>query len=641
MKRDMAFDIKRRSRGASILFPLEPMLDESIRGYLARVADWNCFESRTDLLRFANLAIARDLSDRIAAEVSSLSRVLGIGGASLQRILQPTVGGNPEVVEYFGRPFLRRRFEFDARRISPASLSHSPHHRARWQIRLLPYCPESWEYLIDQCPAPACGKPLRWPECLQIDRCEHCEFDLRQARPGMVPQDLRDVLSLVGDLLHPTRALNAKALARLPQPFRDVAPHDLFEVLHILVRSLTPDNKEAAVSAEVAAIQLALAAQVLLDYPATIDRVAQEGSTEVDPRVFPLFLRVRRRGRGKDGIQKALLLSIADRAEAMHYGPIRVPRSREEDGEWTFDRSAAWLGISHSEFSKVIAAGLAQPSPRRGRIRHVGWIRPSEVQPLAIGLRQHMTAAEFVQSYDLPLSGMEQLVSLGFLKPCTEPIVNLLYPGFQLDRTSVLRFVDLVAGVLTPPLPDDVALEDVFHGIGGREKPWAAVIEGALDGYIPGGLGMEPNARLRFQRLTIPRKFAWDLLAGRHPGMLALPARSGLLAPPAGLSRIETQRYLNCSPRDLTWLLSKGHLVADGNGQSVRRAEVEAWGADFISAREISWRWRVSPEVREKRFAKLGIHRAVGPFWFRRAVEKRLGAFSDRQSKSSDDGERH
>ncbi|KQZ30995.1 hypothetical protein ASD47_17690 [Caulobacter sp. Root1472] len=90
-------------------------------------------------------------------------------------------------------------------------------------------------------------------------------------------------------------------------------------------------------SAEVAAIQLALAAQVLLDYPATIDRVAQEGSTEVDPRVFPLFLRVRRRGRGKDGIQKALLLSIADRAEAMHYGPIRVPRSREEDGEWTFD----------------------------------------------------------------------------------------------------------------------------------------------------------------------------------------------------------------------------------------------------------------------------------------------------------------
>lgn len=82
-----------------------------------------------------------------------------------------------------------------------------------------------------------------------------------------------------------------------------------------------------------------------------------------------------------------------------------------------------------------------------------------------------MSPSEFVQSYSLPLAGMEQLVSLGLIEPCTEPIVRLLYPGLQLDRVSVLGFVDRLAEVLAPPLPDSVALEDIFHGIGGREKP--------------------------------------------------------------------------------------------------------------------------------------------------------------------------
>jgi hypothetical protein len=625
---NMAVKIRGATRGASLLFPLEPKLDESIRGYLARTADWNCFDSRTDLLRLSGITyVRRDLSDRIAAEISPVSGLLGIRSEALRRILNPTIDGNPEVIDYFGLSFQRRRFEFKNRRVSPASLATSSHHRARWQIKLLPFCPESWEHLIDTCPSEACGKPLRWSDCLEIDRCEHCEFDLKQATPASVPLDLRDTLGFVGSLLHPSPEVRAKAVAMLPTPLNDVPENDVFEVLCTVTRSLTPSHLNPTPSAQFNTTYLALGARALLDYPLTLDKIAQEERQEADCRMMPLFARLRRRAKEKSGLQRALLLSMVDRAETVHHGPARVAKMGEEQGEWTFHRSAVWLGIHFSEFQKIVAAGIVTPSARRGHLRNLSWINPSQVHALGIGLRRRMAPSEFVQSYSLPFAGMEQLVSLGLIEPCTEPTVQLIYPGLQLDRISVLGFVDRIAEVLAPPLPDSVALEDVFHGIGGREKPWGAILSAALNGHIPGGLGVEADANIRFQRLTIPRQFAWELLAGRYPDLLTLPARRRVLGSRAHFSRLEAQRYLNCFPRDLTWLLAEGHLSADANGRTIRRREVERLGRDLISSREISWRWRVSPEMREALPAEHGISRALGTFWQRRAVEERFGVF--------------
>jgi hypothetical protein len=620
---NMATEIRRRARGNSILWPLEPMLDESIRGYLARTADWNCFDSRTDLLRLVGLTyVRRDLSDRIAAEITATSGVLGIEGEALRRILNPTIGGNPEVVDYFGLPFQRRRFEFRDRRVSPASLRRSAHHRARWQIRLLPFCPESWEHLIDRCPSERCGKPLRWAGCLKVDRCEHCEFDLKLATPKNVPRHLRDTLSFVADLLHPAPEVRARAVARLPPPLDGVAESDVFEILHVVTRSFTPDYLLPTASEHFDITDLALGARVLLDYPATLDRVAKDGRRNADPSIMPLFARLKRRAKEKAGVQKAVLLSMVDRAEAVHYSPVRVAKMGEEHGEWTFHRSAVWLGISFSQFNAVVDAGLVHPSPRRGRIRQIRWIMPGEVHRLSVTLRRRMAPSEFVQSYDLPHAGMEQLISLGLIEPCTEPIVERLHPGLQLDRVSVLNFVSRVAEFLAPPLPDSVALEDVFHGIGGREKPWGAVINAALGGQVPGGLGLEPDGRLRFQRLTIPKQFARELLAGRYPEMLTLPPELQIWGGAPDFSRVEAQRYLNCFPRDLTWLLSEGHLSAGGGGQFVRRAKVVRLGRKLIGSREISWRWRVSPNEWEELADTHRIARCLGAFWPRAAVEK-------------------
>ena len=82
------------------------------------------------------------------------------------------------------------------------------------------------------------------------------------------------------------------------------------------------------------------------------------------------------------------------------------------------------------------------------------------------------------------------------------------------------------------------------------------------------------------------------------------------------MTRVEAESYLNCFPRDLSWLMAEGHLHT-----SLSRQDVAELGRNLISSREISWRWRVSPSFREAMAKDRGIKRTLGPFWARAAVE--------------------
>jgi len=63
--------------------------------------------------------------------------------------------------------------------------------------------------------------------------------------------------------------------------------------------------------------------------------------------------------------------------------------------------------------------------------------------------------------------------------------------------------------------------------------------------------------------------------------------------------------------------MAEGHLQP-----KLALEEVEALGKRVISSREIMWRWRVSPTLREGLTREHGIKRVLGPFWPRREVEE-------------------
>jgi hypothetical protein len=88
------------------------------------------------------------------------------------------------------------------------------------------------------------------------------------------------------------------------------------------------------------------------------------------------------------------------------------------------------------------------------------------------------------------------------------------------------------------------------------------------------------------------------------------------------LSRQEVETYLNCFPRDVSWLISAGHLRSTSSAHGFPREAVETLGRELITTREINWRWRLVPEIRDKLAAVSGIRRVAGPFWPRDAIEE-------------------
>lgn len=609
---------------APILFPTKPHPDESLAGYLARTTDLNGFDSTSQLLRLAGIAGHKNVSNKIAQELSSVSSFFGISAEQLRQILIPIPPHNHLHIDYCGINLPRSRFEFDIRRVSPASLRKSSYHRAQWQIKSLPLCMESWEFLIDHCPGATCGKTLGWLKCVEIDRCEHCQFDLKQAEPPQVTQELIGSLSLARDLFHHSPSVRSGAISRLAPPFQQLAHTDACELFHLVAEALSPNITKNCQHPETSTSTLALAAEFLMDFPNKLSEISLDEGNRRTFKTSSLFWRLRERARGGETAQKSALLAMADSAEAAYYGYCRSSRMRNLAHQATPRLAAAQLGISTRNLEEIIRAGLCGRDGKRPPINGLDqrWIEDEDITWLRNRLQRRMTLVEFSQRYGVPLAGIEQLISLGLLQPCAEPVVQLVHRDADLDRESVATLIDRVANDVAPPLPDSIALEDVFHGIGAREKPWGPLIAAALAGQIPGGLGLEPGAPLRFERVTIPKDFAWDLLSGRYPQFTALPENAQGLAHSRGCSRLEAQRYLNCFSRDLSWLVAHGHLFSFNNGTSIYRGEVEALGVDLISSREISWRWRVSPEMREALPATHGIKRALGSFWPRKAVEE-------------------
>lgn len=290
-------------------------------------------------------------------------------------------------------------------------------------------------------------------------------------------------------------------------------------------------------------------------------------------------------------------------------------RQREEEGLLTARIAAAKLGLTRSQLLRLLQAG---------EFRQVsGWYQPGQVEAAAARLANRVSLTRLEKQFGLPRCGTEQLISLGLLKANTDPMVARLFPGLQVDRSSLedllakLGFAVGLPSVREPP----ATLVDAFRAIGGQEKPWGSVVHAHVTRKVVGGLTHEPNEPFRFSSLTVTPEFARQLASGACPELLAIPPRISDLGPLPPFTRTEVEHYLNCFPRDVAWLIQAGHLEPCGATRLFfAREQVVALGNTLISSREIIWRWRVSPELRERLHREGIVRRSLGPFWPRAEI---------------------
>ena len=181
-----------------LAFPLTPFADESVNGYLLRLAEENFMDSSAALLREAGVRLKARYSE---AELNAISETLGLDDSAIQQIghFSQVLGSLRQ-----GR-FLRTA----AVPVCVECLRASAYIRQSWHHQLFNACPEHQRSLLEACPE--CSAPLDLKRH-SITTCR-CGHDLTTA--DVAPADPASLW--VASLLWPASGISLPGLEALPQ----------------------------------------------------------------------------------------------------------------------------------------------------------------------------------------------------------------------------------------------------------------------------------------------------------------------------------------------------------------------------------------------------------------------------------------
>lgn len=169
-----------------LLFTSQPYFDESLAGFIIRLAELNHYDSPNWILALSNLprrnSFNLNFAELLGYDLSGLSQITGVQENILLSLSFPP---NPtEWMEkhrrYFCDVFNNRVLAFSILRknnkICPKCLLEMNYHRKIWDIALLTTCPIHNCILLDTCPC--CKKKIMWSRPA-VSKCK-CKYDWRE-----------------------------------------------------------------------------------------------------------------------------------------------------------------------------------------------------------------------------------------------------------------------------------------------------------------------------------------------------------------------------------------------------------------------------------------------------------------------------
>ncbi len=213
-----------------LLIGVVPHADESLMSLVSAACVANEHERTAQILAFAGVDTLRPAFAPFTrtSDANAIATVLSASANDVVVRMHPKAHclSAGDSVAWYGASLPRSFLVAEQRRVSPAALRASPHHRASWMVRPLTYCPETFELLISSCPY--CSAKLGWLKSIGVWRCETCTRSLRHHRPGKITWSLRQDAASVAALVSVNAKHRAQALARMPGPFNQWAPGDVF-----------------------------------------------------------------------------------------------------------------------------------------------------------------------------------------------------------------------------------------------------------------------------------------------------------------------------------------------------------------------------------------------------------------------------
>jgi hypothetical protein len=498
---------------------------ESFHGAVARWADQvGGLERMSDLTSVAGVQYGhrQNSASSRPEDIRTLAALMDVDPVQLLDRATPRIGGDEQKPNarhhFFGTTVPPYLLEKRYRRFSPGAFTASlaaedikaAYDRAIWHIRLFPFDVETWEFLIDQCPSPDCGRRPGWQHTLGIDRCEHCMADLKTAPTTMVPKDLRPNLELAVGLLHPDPALGAASLAALPPELAAAGSSTALDLLMRLIPVVDPGiahqvSNYLQAPKEQLARAVSAAWKVVAGWPEAMNLL-------VSSRIAT---RTTRHSDGNGG-RTSRFLSPRRIAELPH--PLQGMVSAWRDSINLQGPSGARLLETTSSITDVakqmgLGSAIVADLRRSGAVRTILVLDSDRTEPRLLrsefdDLHRRLGTRLPIDSARLPLGvswhGVEQLVAMRLLDRETHPYFEARYGSIQIVASSVSELVTRVtaeavgdAGACTLPL------HSAMKAVGKRMKPWGPAFAALLEKRLP--FVVTPGTKPLSRRILVER----------------------------------------------------------------------------------------------------------------------------------------
>lgn len=479
-----------------VMWPLTPVPGESLLSWVARTARHNVHASPYTLLRRCGLAYESRPYAALDGDIDRvrLARALGaaVDEVSSRMFSRSDTAG---FVMLDGVEVRRNDLITAVRRFSARSVDARKIHAGQAMYRMLPFCPESWEYLLDACST--CGQLQRWRHAWALDRCDGCSTPLSESRGAAVARSLRPALAALSRIIGPDRALRHGTLELLPPELRHLDPGaaiDLACSLALICDPRLPVDRPPRIDLRDQrrlASALAAAWRVMLEWPVAFDDLVRR--TVADSRAHT-------GGRvGEDrGVARQRLLNLLqsrDRVAKLPQIVRLMDRTLEaygggEDsaapGNLLVKPAARRLGITEGEASRGRDEGLLVTRLGISNGRILLNFDAAEIERLEKVRRTRLGAYAVGSRLRIPTYAVERLVERSLLDVEDHPWLVERFGAAVITEDAVKSIQDRLVGMACSQgaIADRIELSMVMKRFGGGPKPWETVFGMLLTGSL-------------------------------------------------------------------------------------------------------------------------------------------------------------
>ncbi len=465
---------------------------ESLLGFVTRRAAEHFLGSNRIVLASCGIDLRHQgtaLFECQPEHIAKLARILRVDERELSALACDLVGEDHggTLIRWGSRTMRQRDIEARFRRISPVSLAATEYHRQSWLVRLLPYCPESFAELIQECPV--CGRPLRWSQAKPIAMCDSRECAYGETpipQSGtFLPERMREPYSRFVELISHDPDVSEKAYLSLHSDLRELDNPSLIDLVFLMGSIDRPMDKDARKftwrgegAIEIAARTVA-GVEAVGSWPEKLLEVTTRAidNRKSEPHLWSRLKRVAKNC--PNPVVRNLLVSTVPAlldslkcANAPNRAPIML---QTELVRRTHLRSRRAAVLSQHLRNKTKAGNAGSTKLDLALAEEFIHQRKNSKDNGAISYSLH-----------LPSYAIDQLCASGRLVGASNAGVVAVHPEGRTMTASFEMFMeDLVEASRGPAGEEEMlSLSAAASVIGGGGKPWAEIMEAILTGEL-------------------------------------------------------------------------------------------------------------------------------------------------------------